>query len=331
MTDALEAHEAPAPSGPARRSGPAAGAATVASDDAVPRATVFYDGACPLCRREIAFYRRRPGADRVDWVDVSETDGGDVAPGLSRASALGRFHVRDGDGRMVSGGAAFAALWSALPGFRIVGRVFRRRPLVWILEGGYRMFLKIRPRVQAMVAPALPRPESDYPKWLVGELRSDHAGETGAVAIYRGILALTRDAEIRDFAESHLETERRHLELMEDVLSAKGRSLLVPLWRLAGFLTGALPTLFGRNAVYATIDAVETFVDRHYAEQIDRLEREAIHADMRDLLERCRQDEVDHRDEARHAASQPPGMGIRLWCRLVASGSAAAVAVARRI
>lgn len=32
------------------------------------------------------------------------------------------------------------------------------------------------------------------PASLVADLRSDHAGETGAVVIYRGILAVTRDA-----------------------------------------------------------------------------------------------------------------------------------------
>ncbi|MEC8852758.1 MAG: DCC1-like thiol-disulfide oxidoreductase family protein, partial [Pseudomonadota bacterium] len=33
--------------------------------------TIFYDGGCPLCAREIAFYRRRAGAGRLDWIDVA--------------------------------------------------------------------------------------------------------------------------------------------------------------------------------------------------------------------------------------------------------------------
>ena len=34
---------------------------------------------------------------------------------------------------------------------------------------------------------------------------SDHAGEAGAVMIYRGILKLTKDPEIAEFAKNHLE------------------------------------------------------------------------------------------------------------------------------
>jgi predicted DCC family thiol-disulfide oxidoreductase YuxK len=111
-------------------------------------ATVFYDGACPLCSREIAFYQRRKGADRIDWIDVSGAPGAEVAPGLTRDQALARFHVRNADGTLVSGGAAFAALWTALPGFRYVGKLFQTEPFVPLLEAVYRIFLRVRPRLQ---------------------------------------------------------------------------------------------------------------------------------------------------------------------------------------
>jgi ubiquinone biosynthesis monooxygenase Coq7 len=169
------------------------------------------------------------------------------------------------------------------------------------------------------------------PAWLDAELRSDHAGETGAVMIYRGILAFCRDPAIRDFATRHGATEQGHLDLIEAILPPSRRSLLLPIWRVAGFLTGALPALVGPYAVYATIDAVETFVDHHYQQQIDRLDEEAIHPDIRALLERCREEEVHHRDEARAATGGVRGALIRLWASVVESGSKAAVAAARRI
>ena len=111
--------------------------------------TVFYDGACPLCEREIGFYRRRRGADEVRWVDVSAAGDEEVSPGLSRCQAMARFHVRDESGRLVSGGEAFAKLWQALPGFRILGRICRLPPIPWILNWAYDRFLRIRPRLQA--------------------------------------------------------------------------------------------------------------------------------------------------------------------------------------
>ena len=69
------------------------------------------------------------------------------------------------------------------------------------------------------------------PAWLVQELRSDHAGETGAVMIYRGILAFTRDAELRDFAARHGATEQGHLDLLEQLLPSQQRSRLLPWLR----------------------------------------------------------------------------------------------------
>ncbi len=118
-------------------------------DDA-GRPTVFYDGACPLCAREIAFYQARAGADGVCWVDISRSDHGEVAPGLSRDQALARFHVLDVDGRLFSGGLAFARLWRALPGFRLFGRLFQVRPLAWGLDHAYDVFLRFRPQLQAL-------------------------------------------------------------------------------------------------------------------------------------------------------------------------------------
>lgn len=112
--------------------------------------TVFYDGACPLCEREIGFYRRRKGAEAICWMDVSEADDGDVAPGLSREQAMARFHVRDGAGQILSGGEAFARLWRDLPGFRLLGRLFSLRPFTWMINRSYDCFLRFRPRLQRM-------------------------------------------------------------------------------------------------------------------------------------------------------------------------------------
>ncbi len=169
-----------------------------------------------------------------------------------------------------------------------------------------------------------------FPDWLIADLRSDHAGEFGAVRIYRGILSVARDPALRAFALRHGETEQSHLDLIETLLPPAQRSRLLPLWRLAAWLTGALPSLFGTGAVYATIDAVETFVDHHYQQQIDRLDREGILPQLRAALEQCRQDEVHHRDEARDQAARL-GPLLRAWCYLVGTGSNAAVLAARLI
>jgi predicted DCC family thiol-disulfide oxidoreductase YuxK len=114
------------------------------------RITVFYDGSCPMCRREIGFYRRCKGAQIVEWEDVSRSSRLEIAPGVSRAQAMARLHVRRGDGSIVSGGYAFATIWLALPGFRRLGVLARYKPLAWLLERTYGLFLKVRPLIKSL-------------------------------------------------------------------------------------------------------------------------------------------------------------------------------------
>jgi ubiquinone biosynthesis monooxygenase Coq7 len=166
---------------------------------------------------------------------------------------------------------------------------------------------------------------------LIGDIRSDHAGETGAVMIYRGILAGSRDTAVRRFAEAHMATEQGHLDLLDALLPPGQRSILLPVWRVAGWLTGFLPALGGSHAVYATIDAVETFVDRHYEEQIHKLPLDGQGGALRAALCLCQQDEVHHRDEARALHPSARSGLLRLWVWAVGAGSKAAVGAARRL
>ncbi len=104
---------------------------------------VFYDGGCPVCSREIAFYRTRPGADSFDWVDVNLAEGS-LGADLSREAALSRLHVRLADGTLLSGAAAFAAMWRCMPGLRWLGRLLTVPPFGILAELGYRIFLRVR-------------------------------------------------------------------------------------------------------------------------------------------------------------------------------------------
>lgn len=110
--------------------------------------SVFYDGSCPLCVREIGFYRRQTGADKLNWVDLSTVKDGSVAPGLSCQAALAKFHVQTQSGELLQGGTAFAALWRELPKFRTLGRIGGQAPFRWCLNLGYEVFLPLRPSLQ---------------------------------------------------------------------------------------------------------------------------------------------------------------------------------------
>ena len=118
-----------------------------------PELTVYYDGACPLCRAEIDHYRRCRGAEAVAFVDFSARGAPTaLGPDLTCEAALARFHVREVNGRLLSGAEAFARLWRALPGWRWLGRLVATPVVLSLAEAAYRAFLPLRPRLARLVA-----------------------------------------------------------------------------------------------------------------------------------------------------------------------------------
>ena len=108
------------------------------------RVTVWHDGGCPLCAREIALMRRLDRGGAIEWIDVA--DGTSACP-IDRGALLARFHARE-DGRMLSGAAAFAAMWRAIPALRPLGLAARLPGVLPVLEAAYLRFLRVRPRLQ---------------------------------------------------------------------------------------------------------------------------------------------------------------------------------------
>ena len=111
-----------------------------------PRVTVFYDGGCPLCSREIAHYRGLDRACAMHWVDIATQAEEVEAHGLSVEQAMGKFHVLDAHGRWVTGAAGFAEIWSHLPGYRWLARGLRRAGMMPLLERVYAPFARWRLR-----------------------------------------------------------------------------------------------------------------------------------------------------------------------------------------
>ena len=110
----------------------------------MPKTTVYYDGECPLCRAEIAHYQRKDTDDQLQLVDVADPDTA-LPDGLDRDAALARFHVATGDGKVLSGAAAFVELWGQIPGWRLLARLGRLPGMSFAMELTYRGFLRLRP------------------------------------------------------------------------------------------------------------------------------------------------------------------------------------------
>ncbi len=159
-------------------------------------------------------------------------------------------------------------------------------------------------------------------------IRVDHAGEAGAVRIYEGQLAVFRAAKprakiVRDL-EHMADDEAVHLDAFNKVVSQRGvrPTVMNPLWGAAGYAMGVATALMGEKAAHACTAAVEEVIDEHYRAQVAELGREPDEAELRDMVERFREEEVAHKEKAlAQGAADAPGYAllsgaIKAACRL---------------
>ena len=105
---------------------------------------VLFDGACPMCSREIAHYRRLEGSDRLAWIDIAQTPDIEQRFGVSHSVAMALFHVRDASGDWQVGAYGFVELWGHLQGYRWLGHAIRSLHLTPLLDRAYRRFARWR-------------------------------------------------------------------------------------------------------------------------------------------------------------------------------------------
>ena len=112
-----------------------------------PNVTIWFDGACPLCLREIGLMRRLDRRGAISFLDIG--DSATSCP-IDPALLLARFHAREGDGPLLHGAAAFAAMWREIPPLRPLGLMAQNRVVLALLERTYTLFLKVRPLLQRL-------------------------------------------------------------------------------------------------------------------------------------------------------------------------------------
>jgi len=162
-------------------------------------------------------------------------------------------------------------------------------------------------------------------------LRVDQAGEYGATRIYAGQLAVLRanSPEAKLIARMAAQ-EQRHLDRF-NALVAERRvrpTALQPLWNVAGFALGAATALMSERAALACTDAVETEIDRHYAQQLSDLGSED--AELSADIAEFRADELEHRDAARTAGATD-AVGYPVLTAAIRAACRVAIALSKRI
>ena len=83
----------------------------------------------------------------ITFIDVSEN--ADPSCPIDQSELLARFHAEE-NGVVLSGAAAFAAMWRAIPRLRPLGRFARNEWVLAALERLYLLFLKVRPSLQRL-------------------------------------------------------------------------------------------------------------------------------------------------------------------------------------
>jgi len=117
-----------------------------ASRPAAPRLQVFFDGACPLCSREMAALARRDRRGQIEFIDIAAPDFDAAAWGREPSQLMAAMHVRLPDGRWAIGADAFRQLYGLL-GFGWIVALTRVPGIRQAVDAGYRVFARNRTRL----------------------------------------------------------------------------------------------------------------------------------------------------------------------------------------
>lgn len=106
--------------------------------------TVYYDGKCGLCRREIRYYRNIAPPEQFDWVDITEQPKRFRANGLQLSDGLRELHVQEAEGKIHKGIDAFIHIWQRLPYWHLLARVLSLPGIKWLANRAYGVFARWR-------------------------------------------------------------------------------------------------------------------------------------------------------------------------------------------
>lgn len=128
--------------------------------------TVYFDGECPICKLEVAFYQRRDKFRLITWLDITQLTADQLPRGRNRSDLLGKFHATERDGQWHIGVDAFHAVWRRLPLFSHFAWLFKTPIIRQGANLAYRGFLfwqqrhrKRRERKKQMSSPGRKTPD----------------------------------------------------------------------------------------------------------------------------------------------------------------------------
>jgi predicted DCC family thiol-disulfide oxidoreductase YuxK len=118
----------------------------------LPKLTLFYDGACPLCQAEILFLSGRNHANLLEFIDINSEKYDPLKVGVSCEEALAAMYGQYADGTLINGPAVFPEAYrrANLP---TLAWLFSRKTVQPALQIGYQFFAKNRHAISRVLGP----------------------------------------------------------------------------------------------------------------------------------------------------------------------------------
>jgi predicted DCC family thiol-disulfide oxidoreductase YuxK len=117
---------------------------------------VYFNDSCNICRMEINHYKKIANSD-LEWIDITNNDEAIKITSKSQKELLRRLHVIN-NGEVIGGAKAFIIIWSKIPKYKVLSKIFSIKPLFIIFHYIYEiaaffLFLKNRKQLNEKTKP----------------------------------------------------------------------------------------------------------------------------------------------------------------------------------
>ena len=106
---------------------------------------VFFNNSCSVCRLEINHYKKISDSN-LEWIDITNNNDALKITSKTQEELLRRLHVID-NGKVIGGAKAFIVIWSKIPKYKFLSKLFSIKPFFLIFHYiyefvAYFLFLK---------------------------------------------------------------------------------------------------------------------------------------------------------------------------------------------
>lgn len=107
--------------------------------------TVYYDGLCVLCAREINHYKKQTGSQKIKFMDITSDNFDPKIEGVDPFEVHKIMHAKTKDGKILKKIDAFVAIWKILPKYNFLYKLSQNKAVKKLMDLFYVLFAAVRP------------------------------------------------------------------------------------------------------------------------------------------------------------------------------------------